>query len=344
MRTTDEPQLRQENEPPGSELWREEAPHFSWRTAPFPTPWDEVFNFSGPLVLEVGFGDGRHTVDLARAEPCTRFVGVEVSVGSTRRALSRVGRAGVHNVRLAKLPADLALRQLFAPDSLDAVIVNFPCPWPKKRHAHHRLLNRAFFTLAAARLKVHGEVRLATDDPDYLAFAKLEGAASGYFVARESTPPRVVLNTKYALKWREQGKRVYYATFSRTAVAAPLVTPWEREEKMPHSLLAGRLNDVGPFEKLVTEYGDGHVIVHELATSLGGEGETGRLLARVTVQEPTLRQQLLVIVQQRAPQEVIVRLENFGEPLITKTVRGAVHAVTEWLLTRTDLELKAREY
>src|SRR5690606_31598871 len=111
------------------------------------------------------------TVRRAQAEPNSRFVGLEVSSGSLQRALGRVKRSGVGNVRLIKSGAHVALRQLFAPGSVSAVVVNFPCPWPKEKHARHRLLQRGFFDLVASRLSTGGEVRLATDDPDYLGFA-----------------------------------------------------------------------------------------------------------------------------------------------------------------------------
>ncbi|NLG07647.1 MAG: tRNA (guanine-N7)-methyltransferase [Deinococcales bacterium] len=320
------------------------SPLLAWRTLPFPAPWDAVFEQTGPLVVEVGFGDGRFTVRRAKAEPGSRFVGLEVSSGSLQRALRRVKREGVGNVRLAKTGAHVALRQLFAPASVDALVVNFPCPWPKERHAKHRLLQRSFFELAGSRLREGGELRLATDHPDYLGFALAEGAASGLYDTLRPPAPPDVFETKYALKWREQGKPLHYVVFRRNAVPAPAIDPWERPTIMPHALLRGTLPAKAPFDKRVDRYAEGHVILHELAAVLGGEDGAGRWLVRATVEEPDLRQQLLVLAQQRTPDEVIVRLESFGDPLITPTTRGCVHAVTEWLLAATDLSVTARNY
>ncbi len=320
------------------------SPLLAWRRLPFPTDWGQAFNVAGPLVVEVGFGDGRFTVRRALAEPESRFVGLEVSSGSLQRALRRVQRAGVTNVRLMKAGAHVALRQLFAPGSVDALVVNFPCPWPKERHARHRLLQRSFFELAAERVKEGGEVRLATDHPDYLEFALSEAQLSGLFEATWPEAPADVFETKYALKWREQGKPLHYVVFRRNSAAAPMTPTWERPETMPHALLRGRLPKAATFEKRVLRYADGHVILHELAQVLGGEDGADRWLVRSTVEEPDLRQQLLVVAQQRAPEEVIVRLETFGDPLITPTTRGTVHAVTDWLEGATDLEVTARNY
>ena len=55
-------------------------------------------------------------------------------------------------------------------------------------------------------------------------------------------------------------------------------------------------------------------------------------------------QQVVVVVQPRQGGELIVRLESFGDPIVTATVRGAVHAVTEWVLEQPGLTLKSRFY
>lgn len=322
-------------------------PLLRWRALPFPTNWDEVFaGAQRPrgLTVEVGFGDGRFTVRRALAEPDMRFVGLEVSSGSLQRALRRVSRSGVSNVRLAKAGAHVAVRQLFAPESVDAFVVNFPCPWPKERHAKHRLLSRHFFELAGSRLRHAGELRLATDHPDYLEFALEEAAASGLYTAIRPDAPADVFETKYALKWREQGKPLYYVVFRRNGATAPQLHPLERPAIMPHALLRGTLPPHAPFTKVVLPYEGGHVILHEAMSSFGGDDGQGRLLVRATVEEPDLVQQLLVLAQQRRPDEVIVRLESFGDPLITPATRGCVHAVTEWLVGNSPLEVTARNY
>lgn len=315
-----------------------------WRRLPFPVPWHDVFGTSRPLHLEVGFGDGRFTVRRALAEPSDRFVGLEISSASVERARARMAKEGATNVRLMKVGANFAVRHLFAPHSLASIVVNFPDPWPKERHVEHRLLQRSFFRLAATRLGSAGEIRLATDHPDYLAFATSEAHASGVVDVLEAEPPVAVFETKYALKWRAQGKPLHYRIFRKRAEPDEAFPALERPEIMPHALLLGSLPSEIPFEKRVAPYGGGHVILHEVARSLKTDGDGTRLLVRVTVDEPDIRQQLLVVVQQRAPTEAIVRIESFGDPIITGAVRGAVHLTTEWLLDTTDLSLQARNY
>jgi len=337
-----------------------------WRTRAFPIDWRTEFDRRGPLTLEIGFGDGRFTVRSARDRPDACLVGLEISSASLQRALRRVKREGVTNVRLAKAGARFALRHLFAEHVLERIVVNFPDPWPKERHAERRLLSRDFFRLAASRLQPGGAVCLATDHADYFAFAVEEAVAAGGFEVREAAAPQAVFETKYALKWQAQGIPLRYVELVFQGGPTDSFPVLERPSTMPHALLTGRLPEVAPFAKVVLPYADGHVILHEVARSFGprteDDGRAGRSpeaaaaassegtpaprrwWVRASVDEPDIRQHLLVLVQQRSAEQVIVRLEPFGDPIITPTVRGAVHAVAQWLLAATELRLEARNY
>jgi len=316
----------------------------AWRRAPFPVDWSKAFGRSAPLHLEVGFGDGRFTVRRALEAPHEDYVGLEVSTVSVQRALARIRRERVGNVRVAKVGAAVALRQLFAPHGLQSITVNFPDPWPKERHERHRLLRRPFFAMAASRLVAGGEIRLATDHPEYLAFARDEARADGRYALLERVPPASVFETKYALKWREQGKPLHYQVFRLERPSDTHPTHLEAPATMPHAFLKGTFPDPDRLPadaKRVEAYADAHVIVHEGAQVLGGRD---RWLFRVTVDETELTQQLLVVAQRRESGEVIVRLERFGDPLITPAVRGAVHAVVEWLVEHAGFQVRERNY
>lgn len=312
-----------------------------WRRLVHPVDWSAAFGRRAPLHLEVGFGDGRFTARRALAERDADFVGLEVSGTSVLRAWRRMRRDGVRNVRLLKAPAEVAVRQLFGPAALVTITVNFPDPWPKDRHEHQRLLRAPFFRMAATRLVPGGEVRLASDHEAYVAFAVAEAERSGVARRTQRTPPPEVFETKYALKWREQGKPLYYEVFVLDGADVPCEPPIARSDPMPHALLTGALPPDAPFEKLVVAAEGGHVIVHEAARALG---RADRWLFRVTVDEGELVQQLLVIAQRRAADELIVRLESFGDPLVTPATRAAVAAVTDWLERAAGLRVVARNY
>lgn len=307
----------------------------SWRKAAFPINWHEEFGKKAALHLEVGFGDGRFTVRRALEMPDELFVGLEISSASLQRGWQKIRRQKLTNVRLLKLGAQFALQHLFAEKSLSSIVVNFPDPWPKEKHEKNRLLQASFFRLAASRLLTGGCIHLATDHPDYLAFARAQAELSGFYELLDAAVPKAVFETKYALKWQGQGKPLFYQVFRYNGNETASYPSLERPAIMPHALIKGDLPEEIVFTKQVLAYADGHVILHEVLKSMGSDDETpakDKWLLRATIDEPDFKQQLLVAVKRRSPTELIVRLEPFGDPVITKTARGAVHAVTEWLL------------
>lgn len=262
------------------------------------------------------------------------YVGLEISSASIQRALRRVKAQGLTNVRLLKVGAAFAVRHLFAPRSLYTTTLNFPDPWPKERHEENRLLREPFFKLAASCLRKGGRILLATDHDIYLASALAEAERSGLYTLEGNEPPAAVFATKYALKWKSEGKPLYYQVFAYRGEGAPAYPGLTRDEIMPHAFLHGRLPERIDFAKQVTPYASGYVILHDVARVIGPDREGGeRWLVRVTVDEPALKQQVLVSVRSRDKERVIVQLEPFGDPIITETARGAVHAVVAWLLT-----------
>ncbi|WP_341721196.1 tRNA (guanosine(46)-N7)-methyltransferase TrmB [Micromonospora sp. FIMYZ51] len=131
-------------------------------------PFDPVglFGRQAPLVLEIGSGMGDTTVEMAAADPDRDYLAVEVHTPGIANLLDLVHRRGLGNVRIAEGDA-LDLVGLLPPDSLDAVHVFFPDPWPKSRHHKRRLIQPAHVALLRSRLAVGGTLHCATDWAEY---------------------------------------------------------------------------------------------------------------------------------------------------------------------------------
>ena len=316
-----------------------------WRKFYFPIDWNTQFKNDNPnLHLEIGFGDGRYTVHRALRAPEDHFVGLEISSGSIQRAVKGIKRAGLDNVFVLKAAAEFAVQHLFTENSLESITVNFPDPWPKEKHEKNRLLQRSFYHLASTRLKPGGVIKLATDHPDYFEFACSEAIASGLYDLVDAEAPEAVFETKYALKWKEMGKPLFYKRFELKEKSQTEFPILQRGQEMPHSILKGTIPTEVPFEKQILEYSHGHVVLHEVSSSWSKQAR-GRLLIRSTINEPHLKQQLLILVKQRQDEEIVVSLASFGDPIITKTTRGAIHAATEWLLSLDQgLTVERRDY
>jgi len=130
--------------------------------APFSTPKRAVW-------LEIGFGGGEHLAFQAERHPDITLIGCEVFEPGIARLLAHIERRRLDNIRIF---ADDARRIIAAlrPSSIDRVFILFPDPWPKRRHADRRLLSRETLDALGVIMKDGGELRLATDDGNYLVW------------------------------------------------------------------------------------------------------------------------------------------------------------------------------
>lgn len=149
---------------------------------------DAVFGRAAPKVVEIGFGMGGATADIAQARPDTDYLGVEVHGPGVGSLLKLVEERQLGNVRVIQHDAVEVFTHMLASASLDGVHVFFPDPWHKKRHNKRRLIQPPFVALLASRIKPGGYLHLATDWEDYAIQmlevlsqeATLENTAEGY--------------------------------------------------------------------------------------------------------------------------------------------------------------------
>ena len=142
-----------------------------------PLPLGEMFTQPQPLEIELGAGDGSFLAQWAEAHPERNFIGVERLLGRIRKLDRKGRRVGLTNLRLIRLEAAYLLEYLVPRQSVSALHIYFPDPWPKKRHHRHRLIGARFPDVAKQALAPGGVVYLRTDDADY--FKQMEEVFAG---------------------------------------------------------------------------------------------------------------------------------------------------------------------
>jgi tRNA (guanine-N7-)-methyltransferase len=119
------------------------------------------------LWLEIGFGGGEHLAYQAAAHPDVGLIGCEPFIGGVARLLSLIEAQGLANIRLFADDARLLMQAL--PDAcLERVFILFPDPWPKARHHKRRIVNPVTAGEFVRLLRPGGELRLASDEMDYV--------------------------------------------------------------------------------------------------------------------------------------------------------------------------------
>ncbi len=132
-----------------------------------PVPnWAELFPHCERSVLEIGFGNGEATIEIAQNRPETGFIGLEVHTPGVGQLLREIHRRGLTNLKVLRHDAVDVVKAL-PRESLDGYHVFFPDPWPKKRHHKRRLLQRPFLQEMIATLKPGGILYIATDWEEY---------------------------------------------------------------------------------------------------------------------------------------------------------------------------------
>ena len=118
-------------------------------------------------MLEIGSGMGETTAAIAAARPEVDFVAVEVHGPGIGSLLNRAEAQGLANLRVVRHDAVEVLSRMVADESLAAIHLFFPDPWPKKRHHKRRLVREEIAALMARKLAQGGILHAATDWPDY---------------------------------------------------------------------------------------------------------------------------------------------------------------------------------
>ena len=137
------------------------------RELPGPGSWDAVFGRRAPLEVEVGFGRDDGLMRRAKARPERDFLGVELKADRVRTYLGRASRMGLRNLRVVPGRAEVVLGVLLPDARAAAVRILFPDPWPKERHASHRLFQPFFARQVRRVLEPGGLLEAATDDAAY---------------------------------------------------------------------------------------------------------------------------------------------------------------------------------
>jgi tRNA (guanine-N7-)-methyltransferase len=134
-----------------------------------PLDYAAAFNLSAPqpTVLEIGFGMGSATAQIAQARPDTLFIGCEVHDPGVGALLKHIEALQLSNLRIIAHDAVQVLHHMIAPASLAGIHIFFPDPWHKKRHHKRRLIQPELVALLASRLQPGGVLHLATDWQPY---------------------------------------------------------------------------------------------------------------------------------------------------------------------------------
>ena len=144
--------------------------------------WNEVFNNTNPIHIEIGMGKGQFILEMARRNPNVNFVGIEKYSSVLLRAIEKFDTEeymGLRNLRFMCIDAT-TIEEVFEENEVSKIYLNFSDPWPKARHAKRRLTSRQFFDRYKTILKSGCTVEFKTDNTELFNFSLEEVKEAGW--------------------------------------------------------------------------------------------------------------------------------------------------------------------
>lgn len=132
--------------------------------------WKSLFGNDNPIHIEIGMGKGRFLMDLAALNPDINYIGIERYTSVLLRAVQKMDELALPNVRFLCIDA-ATLPEVFAPEEVNRIYLNFSDPWPKDRHARRRLTSSDFLARYDRILARDGRIEFKTDNKGLFDFS-----------------------------------------------------------------------------------------------------------------------------------------------------------------------------
>ncbi|MDB6081577.1 MAG: trmB [Chlamydiia bacterium] len=195
-----------------------------WSTFSFPGfQAPSFFANSKPVHIEYCSGNGSWIIDRAKRHPEINFLAVEQRFDRARKIWAKMHNAGLQNLIVA-LAEGHAMTKTFIPDSsVTQIYINFPDPWPKRRHAKYRIINPTFIAEMHRILADNGTVTIVTDDADYSTSIIKEMLAHAGFLSAFDAPYFAEASSEYGTSYfdelfRSKGKIIKLHQFRKQSI------------------------------------------------------------------------------------------------------------------------------
>lgn len=190
--------------------------HASWKKIGWSDP--SIFGREGRVCIEYCSGNGQWIADRARLFPQMLWVAVEIRFDRARKIWSRIHREQLDNLFVVCGDANQFNRFYAVPDSVEEAFVNFPDPWPKRRHAKQRIVQKDFINDISRIVRKEGKATFVTDDPDCRDNMMREIALCPCWKSEFAAPGYVTEWPNYGDSffndlWLGKGKTIYYQNY-----------------------------------------------------------------------------------------------------------------------------------
>jgi len=169
----------------------------------------DEFKSSKDILVEVGFGSGRHLLYQAKKNPNKIVIGLEIHKPSIEQVLNQCELQGIENILVVDYDARTFLEFLNS-NSVEQIFVHFPVPWDKK--PHRRVISERFIDESKRALRVGGTLELRTDSDNYFEYSFCEFIKQQKVELHVNKNRDLEISSKYEDRWKRQDKDIYDIT------------------------------------------------------------------------------------------------------------------------------------
>ena len=143
--------------------------------------YKEIFGNDRPVELEVGCGNGGFIFELARRNPETNYLAVELCSNVVLTAMERILRENIPNVRFLNIPAEIL--PCYIPEkSVKKIYLNFSTPLPESNREKQRLTSARFLAIYKRLLVTGGRIEQKTDSEFFFDYSLGQFKENGFEV------------------------------------------------------------------------------------------------------------------------------------------------------------------
>lgn len=180
---------------------------------------NKIANFSS-VSLEYCSGNGTWIAEKAKQNPSSLWIAVEKRFDRVQKIWAKKHNLLIPNLLIVCGEAYTFTHYYLQSNTIDQVFVNFPDPWPKQKHAKHRLIQKPFIDEVTRITKPSAQVIFATDDEPYslqmIEEMQREGLWKSSFSAPFYTTEWDAYGTSYFEDlWKSQGRIIRYMMFTK---------------------------------------------------------------------------------------------------------------------------------
>lgn len=173
------------------------------------------------LEMEIGSGNGKFLKDHAIERSDVYFFGLEYSFKAIKKSVDKASKRDIKNLCVLYGNANVVIEKYLKDNFFfNKIYLNFPDPWPKKRHHNRRILNDRFIEDVYSILKPNGLFYLVTDDKEYAENIMSPSMEKSLLFENMLSSPWVhclegYKKTLYEEKMRSLGKEIYFMLFMK---------------------------------------------------------------------------------------------------------------------------------